>query len=91
MRNSLPGGVAKARSGRYRDALEVGGLPASAPPVKEVRQGPRQLPGAGVEPGLAARASGGEQDVVLGFEPGQRLLVVVKLLGRDAGPAAGQE
>ena len=83
MRNSLPGGVAKAGSSRYRDALEGGVLLPLRTPVQEGRHGPGEPPGAGVEPGLDGQGQRRGQHVMLGFEPGQRLLVARQLLGRD--------
>ena len=43
----------------------------------------------GVEPGLGRQGDCGEQDMVLGLEPGQCLLVTGELLGSGARPLRG--
>src|SRR5215469_10244638 len=86
----LPGGVAEAGGGGQRGAL--GGCPFLVAPTyfQEGRHGPGQLPGVAVEPGLGGEGGGGEQDVVLGLEPGQRLPVIGGPFGNGAGPGRGE-
>jgi hypothetical protein len=55
------------------------------PPVEEVGEGPRELPGVGVVPGVTSLVDRGEQDGVLVGEPGQRPPVVGKVLGDGTG------
>ena len=43
-----------------------------------------------VEPGPGGEGDGGEQDLVLGLEPGQGLPVIGGLLGSGAGPGRGE-
>src|SRR6202034_2298034 len=59
-------------------------------PVQERPQRPGQLPDVGVQPGLGRQADGAEQDLVLGGEPGERLLAVGGALGGYLGGQAGQ-
>ena len=54
----------------------------------ELGHGPRKWFRAASEPGFTSQADDGEQDAVLGLEPGQRLLVVGHGLGGNAGRAA---
>ena len=45
----------------------------------------------GVEPGLGGEGDGGEQDLVLGLEPGQGLPVIGGLPGSGAGPGRRED
>jgi hypothetical protein len=69
-------------------AARWGGGPFLVVPahLQEGHHGPGQLPGVAVEPGPGGEGDGGEQDVVLGLEPGQGLLVIGGPLGSGAGP-----
>jgi hypothetical protein len=90
MRHRLPGRDAKAGRGGHGGALDGGQFLPVPAPVEEDRHRPGDLPGMDVKPRLGGEGDGGVQDVVLGFEPGQRLLVVRDVLGRDAGPCRGE-
>ena len=57
---------------------------ASAPGIQIIPDGHRELPRVAVEPGLGGQGRGGEQDVMLGIEPGQCLLVASQVLVRNA-------
>jgi hypothetical protein len=86
----LPGLVTEASCGGQCCALNGGIVVPMAAAVEEGRHGPGKLPGVGVESGLGGQGGSGEQDVVLGFEPGDGLLVADHVLGRDAGPGQGE-
>jgi len=45
----------------------------------------------GVEPGLGGEGDRGEQDLVLGFEPGQGLPVIGGMPGSGAGPGRRED
>jgi hypothetical protein len=80
-RPSRPGGW--RRSARHA----LGGcsfVPVPAA-VQELGHRPGQYPGAGIAAGLGGQADTAEQNLVLCFEPGQRLLLASQVLGCDAG------
>ena len=86
----LRGGVAQAGRGGQRRALGRGPFLPVPAALQEGRHGPGELPGVAVEPGPGGEGDGGEQDLVLGLEPGQGLPVIGGLLGGGAGPGRGE-
>lgn len=79
-------GVAQAAGGGEGGALDGRLVVPVAAPFEEGPQGPGELPGAPVQPG----SDGGEQDGVLGGEPGERLGVAGGVLGSDSRLGRGQ-
>src|SRR5580692_3291004 len=81
----LRGGVTHA--GRGGQSYALGRDPFLKVPTRfqKGRQGPGELPGVAVEPGSGGEGEGGEQDLVLGLEPGPRLRVIGGLPGSGAG------
>jgi hypothetical protein len=58
--------------------------------VQELAHRPGQYPGAGIVADLGGQADTAEEDLVLCFEPGQCLLVVIEAFGSDAGAGCGK-
>ena len=75
MGGGLAADLAEARRRRQRVALEGGQLMPVPAGVQIVCDGPGELPGMAVEPGLGRMGGGGQQDAMFGLEPGQGLLL----------------
>ena len=79
--HGLPERIVKAGRGCHGTAQDGDPLMQVAPPVEISRHRPGELPGVAVRACFGGKGDGGEQDLVLGLEPGQGLPVIGGLLG----------
>jgi hypothetical protein len=77
--------VTEACRGCHGDALDREfPFPVGAP-IEVIRHRPRDLPGVDIESRAGSQVDGGDQDRLLGLEPGHGLLVAGQPLGLDSG------
>jgi hypothetical protein len=89
VRYGLCGWVAEALRGGYRNTLDGGLLPRMALHIKEHPHCPGKLPRVDIEPVVIGQGHRREEAVMVGGEPGVRLLPVSEVLGR--GPRRRRE